>query len=232
MAIQTVNIGTIANDGTGDDLREAFVKVNNNFAELDARDPEKTTGANLGTSGEGVFAQVSAAEMQFKKLVAGTAVSLASDNNTITINSTATGLPQLQVFADNTNATFDANNTALTLAGGNLVTTNLVGSTITITSQTSLFTDTTPKLAANLDGQQKEIINTSDIKSTIYGVDIRNIKDVAPYLTFDQGLAFPTSFSSSLDYLVDSLSVDFDNGTSTFTGSALPTADMGTLPTA
>ena len=91
MAIQTVNIGTIANDGTGDDLREAFVKVNNNFAELDARDPEKTTGANLGTSGEGVFAQVSAAEMQFKKLVAGTAVSLASDNNTITINSTATG---------------------------------------------------------------------------------------------------------------------------------------------
>ena len=169
MAIQTVNIGTIANDGTGDDLREAFVKVNNNFAELDARDPEKTTGANLGTSGEGVFAQVSAAEMQFKKLVAGTAVTLASDNNTITINSTATGLPQLQVFADNTNATFDANNTALTIAGGNLVTTNLVGTTITITSETSLFTDTTPKLAANLDGQQKEIINTSDIKSKIYG---------------------------------------------------------------
>ena len=46
MAIQTINIGTIANDGTGDDLREAFVKVNNNFAELDIRDPEKTTGAN------------------------------------------------------------------------------------------------------------------------------------------------------------------------------------------
>ena len=165
-------------------------------------------------------------------LVAGTAVTLASDNNTITINSTATGLPQLQVFADNTNATFDANNTALTIAGGNLVTTNLVGTTITITSETSLFTDTTPKLAANLDGQQKEIINTSDIKSKIYGVDIRDIKDVAPYLTFDQGLAFPTTFSSSLDYLVDALSIDFDNGSSTFTASALPTADMGTLPTA
>ena len=43
MAIQTVNIGTIANDGTGDDLREAFVKVNNNFSELDLRAPEKTT---------------------------------------------------------------------------------------------------------------------------------------------------------------------------------------------
>ena len=42
MAIQRVNIGTIANDGTGDDLREAFVKVNNNFTELDIRQSEKT----------------------------------------------------------------------------------------------------------------------------------------------------------------------------------------------
>ena len=28
MAIQSINIGSIANDGTGDDLREAFNKVN------------------------------------------------------------------------------------------------------------------------------------------------------------------------------------------------------------
>ena len=56
----------------------------------------------------------------------------------------------------------------------------LVVPTITITAETSLLTDTAPKLGANLDGQQKEIINTSDIKSTIYGVDIRNISGVAP----------------------------------------------------
>ena len=160
MAIQTINIGTIANDGTGDDLREAFVKVNNNFAELDIRDPEKTTGANLGSAGEGVFAQINGAEMQFKKIVGGTAVTLTSDGNAITINSTATGLPQLQVFADNTNQTFDANNTALTLAGGNLVTTNMVGNTITIAAETSLLTDTNPRLGQNLDGNQKEIIKT------------------------------------------------------------------------
>ena len=56
MAIQTINIGTIANDGTGDDLREAFIKVNNNFSELASRDSENTTAANLGSAGEGVFA--------------------------------------------------------------------------------------------------------------------------------------------------------------------------------
>ena len=232
MAIQTINIGTIANDGTGDDLREAFVKVNNNFTELDTRDPEKTTGANLGSAGEGVFAQLNGAEMQFKKLIAGTATTLVSDGNAITINSTATGLPQLQVFADNNNITLNNANTSLTLAGGNLVTTNLNGSTITITAETSLITDTVPKLGANLDGQQKEIVNTSDIKSTVYGVDIRNIKDVEPYLQLDNGEAFPASFSNTLDYLVHTQVIDFDDGSSTFTGSSLPTADMGTLAVA
>ena len=35
MAIQSINIGSIANDGTGDDVREAFNKVNANFLDLD-----------------------------------------------------------------------------------------------------------------------------------------------------------------------------------------------------
>ena len=62
MAISTSNIGTRSNDGTGDDLREAFVKVNNNFTELDARQAENTTASNRladdGTT-KGVFAEKS-----------------------------------------------------------------------------------------------------------------------------------------------------------------------------
>jgi hypothetical protein len=34
MAKQTVNIGTTANDGTGDQLRNAFIKLNGNFDEV------------------------------------------------------------------------------------------------------------------------------------------------------------------------------------------------------
>jgi hypothetical protein len=34
MAKQTINVGTTANDGTGDALRTAFTKVNNNFTEV------------------------------------------------------------------------------------------------------------------------------------------------------------------------------------------------------
>ena len=34
MAQEIVNVGTVANDGTGDPWRDAFIKVVNNFAEL------------------------------------------------------------------------------------------------------------------------------------------------------------------------------------------------------
>jgi hypothetical protein len=47
MAQQTINIGTVANDGTGDPLRTAFDKVNDNFTELyndDAGDVDSVNG--------------------------------------------------------------------------------------------------------------------------------------------------------------------------------------------
>lgn len=233
MAIQTINIGTIANDGTGDDLREAFVKVNNNFQELDTRDPEQTTAANLGSAGQGVFAQLSGTELQFKKIVAGTAITLAADANTITVNSTATGLPSLQVFADNNNATIDANNNALTIAGGNLVTTNLSGNTITIAAETSLITDTNPRLSQNLDGNGNKIYGTSDVESNVWGIDIRDFNGLQPYIQgVDLGEAFPTSFTNVLQYLAHALEIDFDDGSNTFTGSSAIELDNGTLPIA
>ena len=37
MTQQVINIGASANDGTGDPLRQAFTKINNNFSELYAR---------------------------------------------------------------------------------------------------------------------------------------------------------------------------------------------------
>jgi len=37
MAYAAVNVGTVANDGTGDPLRSAYVKINANFVEVYAR---------------------------------------------------------------------------------------------------------------------------------------------------------------------------------------------------
>ena len=234
MAIQTINIGTIANDGTGDDLREAFVKVNNNFTELSNRNPEATTGANLGSSGLGVFAQLSGSELQFKKIVGGAAVTLAESANAITINSTATGLPSLQVFADNNNITLDSNGNALTIAGGGTTTTNLSGTTITVSSITSLQTDTDPKLTSTLNAQTNNITNVGNMTGNVHGLDIRTFDGLQQYLNLDLGNATPTTFNPTLEYLAHNLAIEFeaDPSSPAFTSSNLPTSDMGTLPIA
>ena len=36
MAIQTIKVGQAVNDGTGDDARTAFTKINQNFTEFTA----------------------------------------------------------------------------------------------------------------------------------------------------------------------------------------------------
>lgn len=36
LAFQMINVGTVANDGTGDPLRTAFIKVNTNYGTIDA----------------------------------------------------------------------------------------------------------------------------------------------------------------------------------------------------
>jgi hypothetical protein len=82
MTIETINIGNYANDGTGDDLRTAFEKVNSNFDLLDNRDV--TAGTNLGT-GEQIFKQKTGTTFEFRSLVAGANITLTSNGNTITI---------------------------------------------------------------------------------------------------------------------------------------------------
>ncbi len=78
MAIQTINIGTYANDGTGDDLRTAFEKVNANFSVLDA-EAAISDGVNLGV-GVGIFASKDSATLEFKSLI--------STDGTVTITPT------------------------------------------------------------------------------------------------------------------------------------------------
>ena len=98
MAVELINLGLIANDGTGDDLREAFRKVNNNFEELDLRQPEQTTASNLG-SGAGIFAQKSGYDLKFKSLVQGDNITITSTDNALTISAVG-GLQDLLISAD------------------------------------------------------------------------------------------------------------------------------------
>jgi hypothetical protein len=87
MTVQTINIGTVVNDGLGDDLRTAFQKVNANFTDLSTQ--LTTTATNLGATGVGVFKEKIGAELQFKKLVSGTKMLLDDTGESIVVNNTA-----------------------------------------------------------------------------------------------------------------------------------------------
>ena len=54
MAKQTINVGTTANDGTGDTLRASFVKVNDNFTELYNNSANPSVIAQAATDGTAV----------------------------------------------------------------------------------------------------------------------------------------------------------------------------------
>ena len=67
MNITLIDIGNIANDGTGDDLRTAFQKVNENFVELETSVDASTVAANIG-GGVGIFKQKVENTLQFRSL--------------------------------------------------------------------------------------------------------------------------------------------------------------------
>jgi len=89
MTIQTINLGNYANDGTGDDLRTAFQKVNANFLLLDTE--INVGGATNVGGGAGVFKQKNGAVLEFKTLVSsGNTVAFTTPTaNTINLESTA-----------------------------------------------------------------------------------------------------------------------------------------------
>lgn len=69
MAQQNINIGTVANDGTGDDLRVAMQKVNDNFTELYGASP---VSAQITISGNEISSNATNANL--KLTASGTGV--------------------------------------------------------------------------------------------------------------------------------------------------------------
>lgn len=132
MAIQTINLGNLVNDGLGDDLRTAFTKVNANFASLQAE--VLVTASNVNETGVGVFKQKTGSNLEFKKLVPGNKITLVPTENAIVVNTT-----QPDAFTSitaNSGGILEANTltntTDITIRGGADVTTSISGSVLTI----------------------------------------------------------------------------------------------------
>ena len=121
MAKQTINIGTNANDGTGDPLRTAFDKINANFAELYGDD----SSADTFTSPQITTPTITGTATIDNILINDSEISTASNAN-LNLNPGGTGTIELQANTNVTGAldvtgaaTLD---TSLTLATGATIT--------------------------------------------------------------------------------------------------------------
>jgi len=218
MSIEVVNIGNIANDGTGDDLREAFRKVNDNFENIDLRVAQVTfepvSGENLGAIGEGLYTSTQDSVLKFKKLVSGSNINLNVTDTSITLD-VPTFLDQLIAVTDSGSVVVQ-NGQSMTVTGGTGITTEANGQNLIISAGNGILsTDHTPRLVANLDAHGNDIFNATDIvantffgslEGLVYGVDVR---DLTPFLTgFNFGAITPV-YDNAFEFLLSQIDIDF-----------------------
>jgi hypothetical protein len=200
MAIQTINIGTNPNDGTGDDLRTAFDKVNDNFAELLAVGGETNTASSLGI-GEAIFAQKTNQDLQFKSLRNndGT-IAISSDANTIyldTTNLTDNDFGSVQVDNGDT-ITATSSSAVFGIKGGNTnisVTKN--NNDVVITGVFEVVNDTSPQLAGNLELLNNNIVGPGDL-TAIDSIDTTSLDTDTLLVNTSATFTGPSQFNGTL----------------------------------
>ena len=127
MAIQTINIGNVVNDGLGDDLRTAFQKVNANFAELQTF--LTVTGSNVG-SGFGVYKQKVGSNLEFKSLIPSTKILIEDRSEGLVISSTQ---PDAFTSITTNSGVVEADSeTDITIQGSRNINTSASGGVITV----------------------------------------------------------------------------------------------------
>lgn len=235
MTIQTINIGQIANDGTGDDLRAAFDKVNDNFVDLNTRFPNAATGENLGPTGAGVFESSTNSKLSFKKIIGGDNISLVESLTGITIN-TPSGLNQLIIVSDTGSLTVQSGQT-MSIIGSTGIATSVSGQSLIVTATAGILgADSSPQLNATLNANNQNITNGGGITASafygpleglVYGIDVRNLFGTTQ--EFDFG-SLRETYANIIDWLVGHSDVDF--GTFINPGVVSDIVDLGPIAVA
>jgi len=208
MARQVINIGTTANDGTGDPLRTAFDKINDNFVELYGGDNDiNTLDANLNTN--------------------NFAITTGVTNGDVTITPNGTGNINLGSITINGSQISSNDSTQITLAD-NIQTTGTINVAGAATLSTSLALASGATVTAILD----EDAMGSDSATAL--ATQQSIKAYVDSQVTAQDLDFACDDSTTLSIDLDSESLQFSGGTGVTTagtGNTVTIAIDGTVAT-
>ena len=208
MARQSINIGSSANDGTGDPLRTAFDKINDNFVELYGSDNDiNTLDANMDVN--------------------NFAITTGVTNGNVTITPNGTGNINLGSITVNGSQISSNDSTQITLAD-NIQTTG----TINVTGAATLATSLTLASGATVTG-----ILDEDNLGTDSATQLATQQSIKAYVDAQvtaQDLDFACDDSTTLSIDLDSESLQFSGGTgitTAGTGNTVTVAIDGTVAT-
>jgi len=208
MARQNINIGSSANDGTGDPLRTAFDKINDNFVELYGSDNDiNTLDANLDVN---TFA-----------------ITTGVTNGDITVTPNGTGNINLGSITVNGSQISSNDSTQITLAD-NIQTTG----TMNVTGAATLATSLTLATGATVTG-----ILDEDNLGTDSATQLATQQSIKAYVDAQvtaQDLDFACDDSTTLSIDLDSESLQFSGGTGITTAGTANTVTIaidGTVTT-
>ena len=224
MARQIINIGTTANDGTGDPLRTAFDKINDNFVELYGADNNlNTLDANLDVNGNSIVTGVTNGDITIVQNGTGNinlgALRINGSEITSTDSTQVTVKEKLRVTGALETVGATTLSTSLTLASGATVTAILDEDTMTSNSATALATQQSIK--AYVDSQ----VTAQDLDFQGDSGGALSIDLDSQTFTIAGGTGIDTAGSGQ------TLTVNIDSSVVTLTGSQVLTGKTLTTPT-
>lgn len=194
MALQSINLGNLANDGTGDDLRTAFEKVNYNFATLEIAASDLTGATNLGTTGGAVFKEVIDRDLKFRRILGENGITVSNTDNAVIVSGST--IPQTILSGDVGSLLFSPGDT-ININGASNISVGIDNNTKTITINGSLTT-----LDQNLNANGNSITNIKDINGIDWDEEIAGL-----FRNIDFGI-IPVNVTSFIDYLRSVYDVD------------------------
>lgn len=233
MALKVINLGTGENTGTGDDLRDAFKKVNDNFEELFDRPPESTTAINLGESGASVYKDLEGFELQFRKINVSGQLTIQEDDSTITI-STQPGVNNITFVTGDDQITLQNESSVIGVFGDGPITTQVEDGSITIgyTGPVFLIDEEAPSLGGTLFANNNNIEDVNNLSAvTISGnltglVNNINVEELDNFVRsgFDFGGIIP-NINGIIEWVISETIVDFG----TFADPVAKNVDFGSI---
>jgi len=195
MNITLIDIGNIANDGTGDDLRTAFQKINDNLVELETSIDASTIADNVG-GGVGLFKQKTVNTLEFKTLAVNDKLAITLDGDKVVISTNFVGK--------------DINVGSLTASGsieGNIITASMFNGSVNGNLMGRVYPLSPDYIigAGNIVGVQPEIGLPNYSPARIDGIAVKDLDRTIN--TFDFG-TLDNTYTSSFTYLLAQVGLD------------------------